>query len=69
MIVLRSHYTIDLVAGVIFANYFFLIAEKHCYLFDWYVLRIPSSKPKSPQEVMTCPSINEERQQDLTANR
>jgi hypothetical protein len=37
MIALRSHYTVDMVAGIIFAHYFYLLAGKHSYIVDWYV--------------------------------
>jgi len=40
MISLRSHYTVDMIAGVIFAHYFFKIAEEHSYLIDWYLFGI-----------------------------
>jgi len=34
MIFLRGHYSIDLLAGVIFAHYAFLISEKYSYILD-----------------------------------
>jgi hypothetical protein len=37
MISLRSHYTIDMVAGFIFAHYFFMLADEYSYIVDWYV--------------------------------
>lgn len=37
MICLRSHYTVDMISGLIFAHYFFMLAEKHSYILDWYV--------------------------------
>jgi hypothetical protein len=37
MVSLRSHYTVDMIAGLIFAHYFFMIADNHCYIIDWYV--------------------------------
>ena len=44
MIALRSHYTIDIVSGMAFAHYFFILAEKYCYLIDWHIFGIPLSK-------------------------
>jgi hypothetical protein len=37
MVSLRSHYTVDMVSGLIFAHYFFKIADEHSYIVDWYV--------------------------------
>lgn len=34
MIILRGHYSIDMVAGLIFAHYAHLIADKYKYIFD-----------------------------------
>ena len=37
MIALRSHYTVDMLSAMVFAHYFFIIAETHSYIIDWYV--------------------------------
>ena len=37
MISLRSHYTVDMIAGIIFAHYFFMLADEHSFIIDWYV--------------------------------
>lgn len=37
MISLRSHYTVDMLSALIFAHYFFMIADTHSYVIDWYV--------------------------------
>jgi len=37
MISLRSHYTVDMIAGLIFAHYFFMLADEHSFVIDWYV--------------------------------
>ena len=34
MIVLRGHYSIDLMSGIIFAHYAFITSEKYCYILD-----------------------------------
>jgi hypothetical protein len=44
MIALRSHYSIDMIAAVVFAHYFFIIAERYSFIIDWYIFRIPLSK-------------------------
>lgn len=44
MVSLRSHYTTDMIAAVIFAHYIFIMTEKYCYLIDWYIFGIPMSK-------------------------
>jgi hypothetical protein len=44
MVALRSHYTLDMLAAVIFAHYMFIISERYCYLVDWYIFGIPLSK-------------------------
>lgn len=40
----RGHYTIDMIAGVIIAHYFFILVEKHVWYFDYYVFGIPLQK-------------------------
>jgi len=37
MVALRSHYSIDMIAGIIFAHYLFILSEKYSFLVDWYV--------------------------------
>lgn len=44
MIALRSHYTVDMLAGIIFAHYFWIISEKYSFAIDWYIFRIPLAK-------------------------
>lgn len=44
MIALRSHYTIDMISAVIFAHYFWIMAEKFSFIIDWYIFRIPLAK-------------------------
>lgn len=56
MISLRSHYFIDLVAGVVFAHYFWLLSERYCYLIDVKVFKIPFNKrfPFYTRSCKTC---------------
>lgn len=49
LVSLRSHYTMDMIAGIIFAHYFWILSERYCYLVDWYIFGIPLSK-RLPQE-------------------
>ena len=44
MLVLRAHYTMDMIAAVIFAHYFWLIGDRYSYLIDWKILKIPLYK-------------------------
>jgi|TARA_B110001450_G_C17550705_1_gene452555 hypothetical protein len=44
MIALRSHYTMDMLAAVIFAHYFWIMSEKYSFIIDWYIFRIPLAK-------------------------
>jgi hypothetical protein len=44
LIATRSHYSMDMLAAVIFAHYFFIMAEKYSYLVDWYIFGIPLHK-------------------------
>ena len=44
MLALRAHYTIDMVSGVVFAHYMWLLSEKYSYLIDWHVFGIPLEK-------------------------
>ena len=44
MIALRGHYSIDIVAGLVFAHYIWIMAEKYSYLVDVKLFRIPLSK-------------------------
>lgn len=40
----RGHYTIDMITGVIFAHYFWIVIDKHMGLFDYHVFGIPDHK-------------------------
>ena len=44
MIALRGHYVIDLISGVIFAHYFWMLSERLSYLIDVKLFRIPLKK-------------------------
>ena len=44
MVCLRGHYFIDLISGVIFAHYAWMIAERYSYLVDVKMFRIPFKK-------------------------
>ena len=44
MIFLRVHYSIDIVAGLLFGHYFWILAERYVYIIDWNVFRIPLEK-------------------------
>ena len=41
MISLRSHYTMDMISGVVFAHYLWIMSEKYSYLVDWHIFGIP----------------------------
>ena len=44
LIILRAHYTMDILAGVVFAHYFWILSEKYSYTVDWWLFRIPLGK-------------------------
>lgn len=44
MVVLRGHYMIDLLAGLIFGHYFFVMAERYSWIIDVKLLKIPFFK-------------------------
>jgi len=44
MVALRSHYTLDMLAAVIFAHYIYIMSERYSYLVDYYIFGIPLSK-------------------------
>ena len=44
MIALRSHYTMDMFAGLVFAHYFWTIFDKYSYFFDWCIFSVPLEK-------------------------
>ena len=44
MIVLRSHYSIDMIAGIIVAHYFWIMSEKYSYYVDWHIFKTPLAK-------------------------
>jgi hypothetical protein len=44
MVVLRSHFTVDMISGLVFAHYLFVMAERHSYLIDWHIMGIPLDK-------------------------
>ena len=46
MIVLRGHYTIDLISGVIGAHYFFIVGEVCSQIFERYIKRFRASCSK-----------------------
>ena len=44
MVVVRGHFTIDLVGGLIFSHYLFIQAERISYFFDSKLLGLPAIK-------------------------
>ena len=44
MLATRTHYSIDMIAGVIVAHYLWILSSKYVYLFDFYVFGIPLEK-------------------------
>lgn len=53
MISLRGHYFIDLVSGVIFAHYIWMMAERYSYVVDVKVFRMPFKK-RFPMFTNSC---------------
>ncbi|CDW84832.1 surfeit locus 1 family protein [Stylonychia lemnae] len=54
MICLRGHYMIDLVSGIVFAHYFWLLSERYSYLVDVKLFKIPFHK-RFPMFTRSCP--------------
>ena len=52
-IALRSHYTMDIISGIVFAHYFWIISEKYSYLVDWHLFGIPLGKRQSKDRDLT----------------
>ncbi len=44
MVALRGHYFIDLISGVIFAHYIWMMAERYSFLIDVKIFRMPFKK-------------------------
>ena len=44
MVALRSHYTVDMISGMIFAHYIWILCERYIYIWDWHCLGIPLEK-------------------------
>jgi hypothetical protein len=41
LIITRGHYSIDIMAGIVFGNYFFIISEKVSWVLDFEWFREP----------------------------
>lgn len=54
MVCLRGHYFIDLISGVIFAHYAWMLSERYSYLVDVKLFRIPFQK-RFPMFTRSCP--------------
>lgn len=52
MVALRSHYTLDMIAAVIFGHYIFIMCERYAFLVDWYIFGIPLSKRLANSEMV-----------------
>jgi hypothetical protein len=63
MLALRSHYTIDIISGIVFAHYFWILSEKYSYLVDWYIFRIPLEKRMAKDNSMSEEEIRDEIKQ------
>lgn len=53
MLAVRGHYVIDLVAGVVFAHYIWMMTERYSYLVDVKVFNIPFRK-RFPLYTSSC---------------
>ena len=47
MLALRTHYSVDIISGIVFAHYIWILSEKYSYFIDWYIFRIPLGKRMS----------------------
>ena len=55
MVTLRGHYFIDLISGMIFAHYAWMLAERYSYLVDVNLFHIPFAK-RFPLFTQSCPN-------------
>lgn len=53
MVCLRGHYFIDLISGVIFAHYIWMMSERYSYLVDVKLFNIPFKK-RFPMYTHSC---------------
>ncbi len=53
MVCLRGHYFIDLISGVIFAHYIWMMSERYSYLVDVKLFSIPFKK-RFPMYTHSC---------------
>lgn len=60
MYALRSHYTVDMIAGIVFAHYFWILSEKYSYLVDWHIFRIPLEKRMARDQGLSKEEIQAE---------
>jgi hypothetical protein len=56
MVTLRGHYFIDLISGMIFAHYAWMLSERYSYLVDVNLFHIPFEKrfPLFTQSCSNC---------------
>jgi hypothetical protein len=58
MVSLRGHYFIDLISGIVFAHYLWMLSERYSYVVDVKVFRIPLQK-RFPQFTQSCKNCQE----------
>ena len=58
MVALRSHYTMDMISGVIFAHYLWIMSERYSYLIDWHIFGIPLEKRMAADLGLSQDEIN-----------
>ena len=63
MLALRSHYSIDMISGIAFGHFFWIMAEKYSYLIDWSVFRIPLEKRMAKDRSLSKEEMLEELRQ------
>ena len=61
MVVLRAHYTMDMIAGVVFAHYFWILSEKYSFTIDWWLFKIPLDKRMAKNR----PEMSEQEVRDM----
>jgi hypothetical protein len=68
MTVLRDHYVIDMIGGILIGHYLFIMSERYSYLFDFYVLGIPLEKRLGTIEQNNQASKEKEEGLPVTSN-
>lgn len=57
---LRAHYSVDMIAGFVFAHYLWILSEKYSYLVDFHVFGIPLEKRMTKDRSLSNEELKDE---------